>query len=313
MILFILRRLLFGVSLIFVVASLAFFLVFADGASVARSILGESATADEVAAKAHELGLDRPIFVQYADWLGSAVRGDLGVSYFTTETVAQAVSSRVGVTLSIVLGAVLVTAIVSIGLGMLAAVRRGNVDRAVQVLSVAGISLPNYWVALMLVLWLAVGLKIFPATGYVPPDVSVGAWLATIALPVTALAIGGVAAATQQVRGAVIDVLQADYIRTARSRGTKEGAILFRHALKNAAPPGLTILSLQFIGLLSGAIVIEKVFALPGLGTLAVNATLQGDTPIVLGVVVITVVLVVVVNLLIDLANGWVNPKVRLS
>ncbi|QZY30453.1 ABC transporter permease [Nocardioides coralli] len=309
---FVLRRLAFGVSLILFATTLTFFLVYSDSSTIARNILGENASRAQVEARAAELGLDRPLLVQFLDWLRSAVTGDLGTSYFTTESVSAILVTRAPVTLSIVLGGVLVTALLSVALGMLAAVRRGWIDRAVQVLSVTGMSLPNFWVGLMLVVLFAVTWQLFPATGYVSPDLSVTGWLASIALPVAALALSGVAAATQQVRGAVIDVLEADYIRTLRSRGLSERSILFRHALKNAASPGLTVLSLQFIGLLGGAIVIEKVFALPGLGSTAVESTIQGDIPVLLGVVAVTVVIVVVVNLVIDLANGWVNPKVTI-
>ena len=310
---FVLRRLAFGVSLILFATTLTFFLVYRDGAEVARTILGESASQEAVLARSEALGLDRPVVMQFLGWLGDAVRGDLGTSYFSTETVASILVSRTPVTLSIVAGGVLLTAVVSAALGMLAAVRGGWADRGVQVLSVLGMSLPNFWVALMFVLLFAVTWQIFPATGYVSPDISATGWIASITLPVVALALSGIAAATQQVRGAVIDLLEADFVRTLRSRGLPERSILFRHALKNAASPALTVLSLQFIGLLGGAIVIEKVFALPGLGTTAVTATIRGDVPVLLGVVAVTVVIVVVVNLVIDIVNGWVNPKVTLQ
>lgn len=310
---FVLRRLAFGVSLILFATTLTFFLVYGDPSTIARNILGENATQEQVAERAGAMGLDRPLLTQFFDWLGSALTGNLGQSYFSTESVASMLVNRIPVTLSIVLGGVLVTALISVVLGMLAAVRGGWADRVVQLVSVVGLSLPNFWVALMLVVVFAVGMRVFPATGYVSPDVSAWGWILSITLPIAALSLSGMAAATQQIRGAVIDVLEADFIRTLRSRGLSDRSILFRHALKNAAPPALTVLSLQFIGLLGGAIVIEKVFALPGLGTLVVNATIEGDIPVVLGVVAVTVVLVVVVNLVIDLANGWVNPKVRLQ
>jgi peptide/nickel transport system permease protein len=132
-------------------------------------------------------------------------------------------------------------------------------------------------------------------------------------LPVTALVIGGIASAAQQIRGAVIDVLDLDYVRTLRARGLSRNTVLLRHVLRNAAPPALTVLSLQFIGLLGGAVVIERVFAIPGLGSLTVNSSIQGDIPAIMGIVVALVIVVVVVNLLIDLANGWINPKARLQ
>lgn len=313
MIAFVLRRLLFGLSLILFVSTLTFFLVYRDPSTIARNILGEGATQADLDARAAAMGLDRSIFEQFFDWLGHAVIGDFGTSYFSTQQVAEVLATRAPVTLSIVAIGVLISAFISMLLGILAAVRGGGTDRAVQVFSVIGVALPNFWVALMLVVVFAVSLRLLPATGYVAPSVSVSGWIASITLPVAALAISSIAAVTQQVRGAMIDVLDTDYIRTLRAGGVPEHSILFRHALKNAASPALTVLSLQFIGLFGGAIVIEKVFALPGLGTTAVAATLQGDAPVLLGVVAVTVVLVVVVNLLIDLVNGWVNPKVTLQ
>ena len=313
MIVFFVRRLLFGVSLILFATTLTFFLVYRDPSIITRNILGETATQADLDARAATMGLDRPILVQFFDWLGHAVVGDFGTSYFSTESVAEILATRTPVTLSIVAFGILVSALVSTLLGVLAAVGGGVVDRVVQVLSVIGLALPNFWVALMLVVVFAVGLRFLPATGYIAPSVSVAGWLASITLPVVALAIGSIAAVTQQVRGSMIDVLDSDFIRTLRAGGVPERSILFRHALKNAASPALTVLSLQFIGLFGGAIVIEKVFALPGLGTTAVNATLRGDVPVLLGVVAVAVVLVVVVNLLIDLVNGWVNPKVTLQ
>jgi peptide/nickel transport system permease protein len=309
---FVVRRLLSGVMLVCIVSTLAFVLVYSSTGSVARNLLGESATADQIAAKNAELGLDQPLLTQFGQWVSHAIHGDFGLSWFTNQPVSEAVANGLPVTLSMVISAVLLTAVVSIGLGVFAAVRRGWTDRTIQVLSVVGFSLPNFWVALMLVLVFAVGLGVLPATGYVRFQDSPSGWAAALVLPVTALVIGGVASAAQQVRGAVIDVLRQDFVRTLRSRGLGGRSVIFRHTLRNAAPPALTILSLQFIALLGGAVVIEKVFALPGLGTLTVTAALNGDVPVLMGVVVNLVVMVVIVNLLFDVVSGWVNPKVRI-
>ncbi|MDQ0801453.1 ABC transporter permease [Arthrobacter sp. SLBN-112] len=313
MINFLARRLLSGVVLILVITTITYALIYSNAANAARNILGESATAADVAAKAKELGLDRPLHVQYLDWLSNAIHGDFGVSWFTNEPVSSLLANRLPVTLSIVIFAVLMTAFVSAVLGVTAAVRGGWVDRLLQVVSVIGFSLPNFWVALVLVVLLAVVVPIFPATGYVPATESLSGWFLALILPVTALVLGGIASAAQQIRGAVIDVLDMDYVRTLRARGLSSTSVLLKHVLRNAAPPALTILSLQFIALLGGAVVIERVFAIPGMGTLTINSSLQGDIPALMGVVVALVILVVIVNLVIDLANGWINPKARLQ
>lgn len=313
MIKFLARRLLSGVVLILVITTLAYALIYSSAGNAARNILGENATAEDVAAKARELGLDRPLYEQYFDWFSRAIQGDLGVSWFTSEPISALLANRLPVTLSMVILAVLVTAIISAILGVTAAVRGGWLDRLLQVVSVIGFSLPNFWVALVLVVLLAVTLPIFPATGYVPASESLSGWFLALILPVTALVLGGIASAAQQIRGAVIDVLDMDYVRTLRARGLGSTSVLLRHVLRNAAPPALTVLSLQFIALLGGAVVIERVFAIPGMGTLTINSSFQGDVPALMGVVVALVILVVIVNLVIDLANGWINPKARLQ
>ena len=310
---FILRRLVAGVVLVFVITTVAYALIYSSSGNIARNVLGENATEDEVAAKAAELGLDRSLFAQYTDWLGNAVRGDFGRSYYTQRSVATTLGDRLPVTLSMVTVAVLVTALFSIVLGMTAAIRGGAVDRLLQVVSVVGFSLPNFWIALMLVLTFALGLGWFPAVGYTPLLDNPIDWAHGLVLPVAALAISATASAAQQVRGAVRDVLELDFVRTLESRGISRRSILFRHVLRNSAPPALTVLSLQFIGLLGGAVVVEQVFGIQGLGSLTVQSALQGDIPQLMAIVVATVIMVVVVNLVIDIANGWLNPKARLQ
>jgi peptide/nickel transport system permease protein len=309
---FVLRRLAAGVVLVFVITTVTYVLVYSSSGNIARNVLGENATDEEVAAKATELGLDRPLLSQYGDWLSSAVQGDFGRSYFTERSVATTVADRLPVTLSMVLVAVLVTAVVATALGMTAAIRGGAVDRVLQVLSVLGFSLPNFWLALMLVLAFALWLGWFPAVGYVPLLDSPLDWARSLVLPVTALAVSATASAAQQIRGAVRDVLELDFVRTLEARGLSRRSILLRHVLRNAAPPALTVLSLQFIGLLGGAVVVEQVFGLRGLGTLTVQSAVDNDIPQLMAIVVTMVILVVIVNLVIDVANGWLNPKARL-
>jgi peptide/nickel transport system permease protein len=310
---FLFRRVVAGVVLVFVIATLTFGLMSLTGQDPARSITGQTATREQVAAKAAELGLNRPLPVRYWDWLSHAARGDLGASWFTNETVSSSLGNKLPVTLSIVLAGLVLSAVLSTVLGVAAAVRRGWLDQMVQGLAIFGFAIPSFLVALLLALVVAVKLGWLPATGYVPLGQSPGNWVQSIALPAIALAVGAIAATAQQVRGSMVDVLRMDYIRTLRSRGLSERSLLFRHALRNAAPPALTVLSLQFIGLLGGAVVVEKVFGLAGIGTEANTAASQGDLPTVMGIVVVMVFMVVVVNILMDIAYGWLNPKVRVS
>lgn len=313
MVRFILRRFASALLLLLAITAVAYALIYSGGADVSRSILGELATQDQVDAKNVELGLDQPLVVQYGNWLGGALRGDLGRSWFNADRVVDAIGSRIGVTLSVVSVAITICTIVSIALGAFAAIKRGWVDRVLQVISVVGEALPSFWVGLILVATFAISVRLFPATGFVPLTRSPLGWASTITLPVIALVIGGVASASSQVRGALIDVLNRDYIRTLRARGLPESRVIFRHALRNAAPAAITVLSLQFIGMIGGAVMIEKVFALPGMGSLAIEATVRGDIPVIMGILITMALIVVTVNLLVDLANAWINPKARLA
>ena len=313
MVSFIFRRLASGVVVLFVVSTLTFFLLYFSATSVARNILGESATQAQVQLKEAELGLDEPLVSRYLSWLNGVVQGDFGVSWFTSQPVVDSILGRLPTTLSIVLATIVIAAVLATLLGVAAAVRRGWIDRLLQIVSIGASAVPQFVVAIVLVTVLAIQLRIFPATGYVPMNQDVGGWLASIALPILALAIGAVASTAQQVRSAVINVLGRDYVRTLRSRGLAPQEILFRHVLRGAAPAGLTVLSLQFIGMLGGVVVIEQIFALPGMGFLALQSTTQGDMPVLMGVVVYIVIIVVIVNLLVDLAVGWLNPKARVS
>lgn len=310
---FVLKRAGSGVILVFVISSLVFLMMRFTGTDVARNIVGQTATADQVAAKNAELGLNESVVSQYLSWLGHAIRGDLGVSWFTGNPVETTVSQRLPVTLSIVLAGLLLSAVISVLLGVAAALRGGWVDRTVQVVAIVGFAVPSFLVALVLAYYVGVKAALLPATGFVPFAESPSQWLQSITLPAISLAIGAIAATAQQIRGSMVNVLSMDYMRTLRSRGLPTRSLLYRHALRNAAPAGLTVLALQFVALVSGAVVVEKVFGLNGIGSMAFSASSSGDLPDLMGVVVVMVVIVVVVNLAMDIAYGWLNPKVRVA
>jgi peptide/nickel transport system permease protein len=310
---FIIRRLATGVVLLAAITVLGFNLLYLGGGDIARRILGESADQATVAAKAQELGLDRPLYTQFGSWVGNALRGDFGASWFSGQPATDAITSRLAVTLSLVTGAIVLIAIVSVILGVLAATQRGWIDRLAQFLAVMGHAIPGFLFAVGLVLVFALTLGWFDPTGYVPFTDSPVDWVKTVTLPVIALALGGIANVTQQVRGSVIDALRNDYVRTLRSRGLPARRVVLKHVLRNAAGPALAVLGVHFVGLLGGAVIVEQIFAIPGLGQMAVQATTQGDIPLVMGLLVATGIIVIVFNLLVDLAQGWLNPKVRLS
>jgi peptide/nickel transport system permease protein len=310
---FILKRIGAGVVVLVAVAFLTYVLLFFSSANIARNILGEFATEEAVAAKEAELGLDQPLIPRFLEWAGSAITGDLGHSWFTREPVFQALANRLPVTLALVIVSIILIAVLGTVLGMAAAVKRGWIDRVVQVGAVIADAVPSFVLAIILVTLLAIQLGLFPATSTIAPGAGVSAWISSLTLAAIALILGGVTASAAQIRSAVIKQLERDYVRTLRSRGLGEREILFKHVLRSAAPAGLTVISLQFIGMLGGVVILEQIFALPGIGNLAVSSTTLGDLPMVMGVVLYTVVIVVIVNLLVDLMNGWLNPKVRVS
>ncbi|MGJ9372626.1 ABC transporter permease [Nesterenkonia sp. CF4.4] len=309
---FILRRIATGVLTLLGICVLAFCLLYLSAGNTARNMVGQTASQDLVDRQAAELGLDRPLIVQFQEWAFSALQGDLGRSWFTGQPVAEAILTRLPVTLSLTIGAVVLGGIISVVLGAVAASRRGRLDRAVQVTSVTFAAIPNFLFALFLVVVFAITLGLVPATGYIRPEESVVGWLSTIALPVIALSLGAIAAVTQQVRGSMIDTLRLDYVRTLRARGLPYRRVVYRHVLRNAAGPALSTLGLQFVVIFGGAVVVEQVFAIPGVGQTAITATSQGDVPLVMGVVIVTAAIVVAVNIAVDMIQAWLNPKVRL-
>ena len=308
---YILRRIAAGLVLAVLVTLITFLLLSTSFEDVAKTILGPSASPETTAALMQARGWDRPVLAQYAEWLGHAFTGEFGQSVYTSLPVAPSVLQRLTVTLSIIVPALIITSVIAVALGVWSAARGGIADRIAQGLSMVGYLFPGLLLAIGLVIVFAVQLKWLPATGFTPFAEDPGAWVRSITIPVIVLVIGGAANMTAQVRGRMIDELRRDYVRTLRTRGVSSSALILKHALRNAGGPALTVLSLEFIQMLGGALIIENVFALPGYGSYAFNASLQGDIPVIMGIAAFGVLLVTVVNLITDLANGWLNPKAR--
>jgi peptide/nickel transport system permease protein len=308
----VLRRLVVSVPLIGVVTLLTFLLQSVAPGDTARTILGLNYTPEGYEQLRRQLGLDRPLLTQYWDWLSGALRGDLGISPISGLDVGAEIGNRLAVTLSLIVATTAVAAVIGVGLGVLSAVRQGWLGRAVDVLSMAGLGLPNFWFGLILVTLFAVALPLLPATGFVPLQTDPGGWARSLVLPVATLAVGAVAVVAKQTRDAMLEALSQDHIETLRANGASNSSIIFRHALRNAAIPVVTVIGLVFVGMASGTVLVEAVFAMPGLGGLAIQATVQHDLPMLQGVALTFTLIVVVVNLLVDLAYGWLNPKVRI-
>lgn len=308
----ILRRLLFAVPILLVATAVTFVLQALVPGDAARVIVGTTGSQEAYQQVREQLHLNLPLWQQYLVYLGDLVRGDFGTSLFTGEPVSQTILTRLPVTLSIVGGATLLAATVGVVLGTVSAKLGGALSRVIDVVSLLGFALPNFWLALLLISVFAVAFPLLPATGYTPPTESTSAWLTSLVLPVTALGLGGVAQVSKITRDGVADALRHDSIRTLRAAGVGEGSLLWKHALKNAGVPVVTVIGLGFVGALAGSLFVENVFALPGLGSLVASATNQHDLPVVQGVAFAYTVMVVLINLVIDALYALLDPKVRL-
>jgi peptide/nickel transport system permease protein len=309
---FILQRLLALIPLLLIVSLMVFSLVLLIPGDPAYLLAGEDATPEEVEAIREEMGLNRPVLVRYVAWLAAVVQGDLGTSLFSDQPVLDVILERLPVTLSLALAAAGFALVISIPAGLVAGTRPGRMaDRVVTVGSSIGLAVPNFWLGLMLVLVLAINNPWFPATGYTPLGESLVGWWQHIVLPAFTLGLSASAILTRQLRGAMIDIMQQDYVRTARAKGLPYRKVVAKHALKNAAIPMVTILGLQVNGLLGGTVIIEQIFGMPGIGQLAVASVFTRDLPMIQGVVIMAVFVAVLVNLLVDISYGYFNPKVR--
>ncbi|WP_309114322.1 ABC transporter permease [Saccharothrix sp.] len=308
---FIAKRLMSGVLLLVVVTSGTFFLAHAAVGDPTPGLLGNSATPAQQAALRARIGYDQPLLVQFWNWFSHAVTGDFGTSWRNFQPVNDQMALRVPVTLSVVVVATVLAAVVGVAVGIVCGLRPGGLlDRGLKLASVVLFALPGFWVSLVLVTWFAIELKWFPAIGYVSPDQSMTGWLRSITLPAVSLALGAIVMVAEQLRNGFLQVAGQDFVRTLRARGLSDRRVT-AHVLRNASPAALTVLALLFVGLLGGAIVVEIVFNLPGIGSLTQSASQIGDIPVLLGLTAVTVVFVVIVNFLLDLVLGWVNPKVR--
>jgi peptide/nickel transport system permease protein len=279
---------------------------------IAITLAGENATEQRIAEIRTLYGLDRPFLVQYGSWLANAVQGDLSKSLATGEQVAVSIARAFPNTLLIVVLAMSVALAIGVPLGMLAASRPdGARDRIVTSVASLGIAVPNFWLAMLLVAWLALGMGWFPATGAVPLKDDPMKALHHAILPALALAAGGVAEVSRQLRSSLVEILSSPPVRTLRAKGLSASAILWKHGLKNAGVNLLTVTTLLFNRLLAATVVVEAVFAIPGMGNLIVNAALTRDLPVVQGVVFVMVLVVIAINLTADLLYTVLDPRIN--
>jgi peptide/nickel transport system permease protein len=309
------RRLLAAVPLLLIISVIVFSLTFLIPGDPAQTLAGGlHATPDRIVAVRHQLGLDKSLLDQYWRWLTHSLSGDLGSSLFSHNSVSAEIGRRFPITLSLAIGALVVTLLLGIPAGIAAGTRPGSViDRLVTLGTSTAIAIPDFWLGIMLVIVFAVKLKALPAIGYVGFTQSPVAWATHLYLPWLALGIAGAAPIARQLRGALIDVLGQDYIRTARAKGLPARAVVLKHALRNAAIAPLTVTGIQFAYLLGGTVILEYIFSIPGLGLYFFNALNGKDLPVIQGVTLVVALTFVVLNLVVDVLYAYINPKVRLG
>jgi peptide/nickel transport system permease protein len=312
---FLVRRLLTLIPVLFLVSVVVFSLTYATPGDAATTLAGgDQATPARIEAVRQQLHLDDPLVEQYGRWLGHVVQGDLGHSLFSQRPITDDLKARFPVTLSLAIAALFVALLIGIPAGFLAGMRpKSLADRAVTVLSSTAIAIPSFVLAIFLVVLFAVKLKWLPAIGYTKLADSPTEWAKKLLLPAVSLGLALAASIARQMRGALADTMGTDHIRTAWAKGLPASRVVGKHAFKNAATPVITIIGLQLAYLLGGTIITEQIFSIPGIGLWMITGIQKRDLPIIQGGVVVLALIVLVVNMLVDLAYAAVNPRVRLS
>jgi len=307
-----LRRLAFTIPLLLVVSFLIYALIVLVPGDPAVALAGQNPSPAQIAAVRAELGLDDPFLVQYWHWLSSALQGDLGVSLFSSESVTSAILARLPTTLSLAFVSLTMAAVLGIAVGTLAGLKPGTwIDRVATVSASFGVAMPYFWVGMILVLLLAINVPILPAVGYEPLGNGLWGWLSHLLIPASALAIAPAAVIARQTRAALVEVMSQDYIRTANAKGLPRFRVVAKHALKNSSVPVVTVFGIEANRLIGGTVVIEQLFALPGVGQLAYQSVFARDFPLVQGVLLATATMILLINLLVDVSYGYFNPRIR--
>jgi peptide/nickel transport system permease protein len=314
MVAFLIKRLLATIPTILLVTIAVFLILRLTPGGPAVAMLGDQASPEAVAALNQKLGLDKPLYIQYLRWLGSALHGDLGRSAFGNQPVTELIVQRIVPTLELSILALIVSLLIGISAGVIAAVKRNTaVDAVASILAILGVSTPSFWLAILLVLIFSLKLTWLPALGYVSPFSNLATNLKDMLLPSLTLGVILAAVITRFTRASMLDSLYQDYVRTARSKGLEERTVILRHALGNAMIPIVTVVGLELGGLLSGAVIIETIFSLPGNGQLLVTSIFNRDFPVVQGLVVVIAIVFILVNVAVDVVYALIDPRIRLG
>ncbi len=311
---FLARRLLQMIPVLFFVSLIIFVLINLVPGDAARLFLGEEAPPDALAALRHEMGLDRPLYVQYLRWVGNLLRGDFGHSFKDNRQVLPTLLQKVPITAELSAAALLIGWSIALPAGVLAAWRRRTaVDYSASAAALTGLSIPNFWLGIMLIYLFAVNLRWLPASGFVPITQDLGRNLRSLIMPAFVLGLVLAAVVMRQLRSSMLEVLGADYVRTANAKGLGERVVLIRHALRNAVIPVITVMGIQLGTLLGGAVITETIFALPGLGRLAVESIYGRDYQMLEGVVMFSAFSILLINLMVDIVYSLLDPRIKLA
>jgi peptide/nickel transport system permease protein len=309
---YILRRVASTVPVMLIVAALVFLMLRLTPGDPAAIIAGDNANADQIAAIRAKLGLDAPLLLQFLQWLGNLLRGDFGESFYFKKTVAELIASRLEPTLALSVATIVLAVVIAVPLGVLAAYKRGTIiDKIVMGFSVLGFSVPVFVIGYSLIYLFSIQLNWLPVQGYQRIGDGFGGFLQRLLLPSLTLSVIYIALIARMTRASVIDVLEEDYIRTARAKGQSELKVLFKHALRNASVPIVTVIGLGIALLIGGVVVTESVYSIPGLGRLTVDAVLARDFPTIQAVILLFSLVYVLVNLAVDVAYTALDPRIR--
>ena len=316
---YIFKRILVAIPTLLIISFMIFSLLYITPGDPVLLMLGsgdtQSVSQEQYDAVRAELGLDKPFFERYMDFITGAVTGDLGTSYITGEDVFDTVMMRMPATLILTVASVLVGLLVAVPLGILAAVKHNSIwDSIATFLATIGVSLPKFWFGLVLIIYLSLRLKIFPSQGiaYIDRD-GLGAFLSHLFLPAVSLGLGLASTQTRMILSSMLEVLNQDYIRFAKSKGFKDKIVIIRHAFKNAMIPVVTVLGSEIGALLGGAVVTETIFSWPGVGRLAMNSIARRDYPMIQGNTLILCAIFLLINLFVDIIYAWLNPRIRVN
>lgn len=310
----IIKKLLSIIPLLLVISIVLFILINALPGDATMSLIGETADEEYVAQLREKMGLDKPVLLRYFSWLGDILHGDMGESLISSETVSEKIQMRLPITMEITLVSMLISVLIALPLGVLSAVKRGSwADTCGSVVSMLGVAMPSFWLGLLLVMYFAVNKGWLPASGFVSFSQDPMKNIRCIILPCLSIGFGFAATVMRQTRSSLLEVLQQDYIMTAQAKGLRERAVIWKHAMRNALIPVLTVTAMQVGRLIGGAVVTEAVFAIPGMGSAIVSSILNRDYTVAMGMIMVVATIVVLINTFVDVLYILIDPRVSIK